>query len=332
MPVHAFTDEQSRTLVNLAQRYEVWIDAERTLAALPYDLRRKEVGGRAYLYEISDRSGNGRSLGPWSPEHEQRFADFRSTKATARERRDQSARALQETSRLYRALRLPLLASEAGEILREADRRRMLGNSVLLVGTNAMPAYAIEANGGIADAPAETEDLDFAWSSKAPADAPQLWPMLKAVDPTYTVNTERPFQARNAKAYEVELLVAPSRAASLARLDQPRPVPLPEQEWLLRGRPVDHVVVCRDGSPARIVAPDPRWFALQKLWLADQPKRNPLKRAKDRKQGAALLDAVATAMTHYPLDDAFERELPAELGPVFSEWSRSRPQAPDPSW
>jgi hypothetical protein len=284
------------------------------------------------LYEIFDRGGNGRSLGPWSPEHEQRFAVFRSTKAAARERRDQTARALQETSRLYRALRLPLLASEAGEILREADRRRMLGNSVLLVGTNALPAYMIEANGVIADAPTETEDLDFAWSAETHADAPQLWPMLKAVDPTYTVNTERPFQARNAKAYEVELLVAPSRAASLARLDQPRPVPLPEQEWLLRGRSVDHVVVCRDGSPARIVAPDPRWFALQKLWLADQPKRNPLKRSKDRKQGTALLDAVATAMAHYPLDDSFERELPDELGPIFSEWSRSRPQAPDPSW
>jgi hypothetical protein len=332
MPVHAFTDEQSRTLINLAQRYGMWIEAERALAALPYDLRRKEVGGRAYLYEISDRGGNGRSLGPWSPELERRFTDFRQAKTTTRGRRDSGARALQETGRLYRALRLPLLASEAGAVLREADRRGMLGTSILLVGTNAMPAYAIEANGAISDAPDETEDLDFAWSAEVPADAPQLWPMLKAVDSTYTINTERPFQARNAKAYEVELLVAPSRADSLSRLDQPRPVPLPEQEWLLAGRPVDHVVVCRDGSPARIVAPDPRWFALQKLWLANQPKRNPLKRAKDRKQGTALLDAVATVMTHYPLDEAFQRELPPELGPVYSEWSRSRPQTPEPSW
>ena len=31
-----------------------------------------------------------------------------------------------------------------------------------------------------------------------------------------------------------------------------------EQEWLLLGRPVDHVIGCRDGSPARIIAPDPR--------------------------------------------------------------------------
>ena len=131
------------------------------------------------------------------------------------------------------------------------------------------------------------------------------WPFLKAVDPTFAVNTERGFQARNADAYEVELLIAPSRADALARRDRPRPIPLPEQEWLLLGTPVDQVVPCRDGSAARIVAPDPRWFALHKLWLGRQAKRDPLKRRKDLAQGNAVLEAVAQAMPHYPLDAAF---------------------------
>jgi|GEM_PF-2077243 len=63
-----FSDEQARALINLEQRYHVWMEAERALAAMPYDLRRKEVGGRAFLYEIRNRSGNGTSLGPWSEE------------------------------------------------------------------------------------------------------------------------------------------------------------------------------------------------------------------------------------------------------------------------
>ena len=86
------------------------------------------------------------------------------------------------------------------------------------------------------------------------------------------------------------------------------------------------------GSPARIVAPDPRGFALQKLWLAAQAKRNPLKRAKDAKQGKALLDAVATAMPQYPLDESFQRQLPPELAPIFRAWSRERPEPPPPAW
>ena len=79
------------------------------------------------------------------------------------------------------------------------------------------------------------------------------------MDPTYTVNTRRPFQARNRTAYEVEIVVAPSRAASFQRRDQPKPAHLPEQEWLLWGKQINHVLVGQDGSPARVVAPDPRW-------------------------------------------------------------------------
>ena len=321
MVVEPFTEEQARLLVNLEQRYQVWIEADRMLGALPYDLRRKEVGGKAYLYEIADRSGNGKSLGPWSDELAAKFEAYRNDKAAAKDRRDQSRARLDEAGRLGRALRLPLLANAAGPILREADRRRLLGSHFIVVGTNAMVAYAIEAGGFMREAPDETDDFDIAWTATETERGDRLvWDMLKAVDATFTVNLERTFQARNAKAYEVEILVAPSRAATMGRTDQPRPVPMPEQEWLLLGQKVDHVVICRDGSPARIVAPDPRWYALQKLWLGRQAKRHPLKRPKDLKQGAALLNAVRHVMPQYPLDAAFERSLPQDLVEPYREW------------
>ncbi|HEY1427836.1 MAG TPA: GSU2403 family nucleotidyltransferase fold protein [Caulobacteraceae bacterium] len=321
--VAPFTDEQARALVNLEQRYQVWMEAEQTLFALPYDLRRKEVSGRSYLYEIYDRSGNGKSLGPWSAEQEASFAEYHTLKRSAKARRDASRVRVDESGKLCRALRTPMLADLAGAILREADRRRLLGTRLLVVGTNALSAYALEAGGFIREAPDETQDFDLAWASAEPvAEEQAIWPMLKAVDPTFTVNLERTFQARSARAHEIELVVAPSRAGSVARLDQPKPILLPEQEWLLLGRPVDRVVICRDSSAARIVAPDPRWFALQKLWLAQKPSRDSLKRPKDRKQGLALLGAVREEMPQYPLDAAFEAELPDELAPLYHDWKR----------
>lgn len=322
--IQPFSAEQERALINMRQRYDAWIEAERELYAMPYDLRRKKVGEYEYLYEIFDRSGNGKSLGAWDDEKEVQFEDYKAAKASLKERRDSARDALNESSRIARALRLPMLSADAGPILREADRRSLLGSHLLVVGTNAMAAYAIEAAGTFRDVPDETEDFDLAWTADEPEDGTQLWDMLKAVDPTFTINTEREFQARNAKAYEVELLVAPSRVATLAGRDRPRPVPLPEQEWLLPGRRVDQVVPCRDGSPARIVAPDPRWFALHKLWLGAQAKRNPLKRRKDTVQGAALLDAVAEAMPHYSLDHEFVESLPDELVPYWEEWAKAR--------
>ena len=321
--ISPFSPEQERALVNLRQRYDAWIDAERDLTTLPYDLRRKKIGVYEYLYEIYDRSGNGKSLGAWDEDKKRQFDGYREQKQSVKDRREGASAALSESSRIARALRLPLLSADAGPILREADRRGLLGSHLLVVGTNAMTAYAIEAAGSFNGVPDETEDFDLAWAAEKEADDALVWELLKAVDPTFTINSERDFQARNAKAYEVELLVAPSRADTLAAKDRPKPVPLPEQEWLLPGRKIDQVVPCRDGTPARIVAPDPRWFALHKLWLGAQAKRNPLKRRKDTTQGNALLDAITEAMPHYSLGDEFTSELPEELIPFFEEWRKN---------
>ncbi len=318
--IQPFSAEQERALINMRQRYDAWIEAERELAAMPYDLKRKKIGDYEYLYETTDRDGNGKSLGRWSDDKQARFDAYKAAKAAAKARRDGARDILGESSRIARALRLPMLSADAGPILREADRRSLLGSHLLVIGANAMAAYALEAAGTLRDVPDETEDFDLAWSAEAVETGTQLRDLLKAVDSTFTINSEREFQARNAKAYEVELLIAPSRVATLAKKHRPRPVPLPEQEWLLPGRRVDQVVPCRDGTPARIVAPDPRWFALHKLWLGAQAKRNPLKRRKDTVQGMALLDAVAEAMPHYPLGDAFVSSLPEDLMPYWQSW------------
>lgn len=320
----AFNDEQTRTIVNLEQRYEVWMEACQQLAAMPYDLRIKTSKGRKYLYEITGRNGNGVSLGALDNDNLKRFEDFRNRKAGLKSRIETSVLSVDESCAMYRALRLPLLASQAGDILRRADERGMLGSDLLVVGTNAIPAYQLESNGFLVGIPDETEDFDLAWAAnKRPEEgAKPVWSLLKAVDSTYTMNTERQFQARNAKAYEVELLVAPSKLDMLDRLDVPKPVPLPEQEWLLLGRPLSRVVVCRDGRPARLYVPDPRYFALHKLWMSRQAKRNPNKRGKDQKQGHLLLDTVRDAMPHYPLNEEFEASLPDELMTDFEKWRR----------
>lgn len=319
--VRSFTDEQARALVNLRPRYEALIEAERGLAQLPYNLVRKRVGEREYLYEVLDRANNGKSLGPMSPDLEARLADYQQTKQDLQQRRTTAQALVHESGRLARPLRLPMLSSPAGELLREIDRRGLLDGTLLVVGTNCLPAYALEAGGAITDTPDETEDFDLAWVADQRRDEALLWSALKAADPTFTVNSERQFQARNAKAYEVELLVAPSRVPTMHGRERPRPIPLPEQEWLLPGRRVDQVVPCRDGTAARLVVPDPRWFALHKLWMAKKPTRNPLKREKDHRQGIALLDAVAEAMPHYPLDADFVRSLPDELMPFWQQWA-----------
>lgn len=321
-----FSDEQARVVVNLDQAYDVWMSTLRTLNDMPYNMRIKEVSGREYLYEVTDRRGTMKSKGALDPAKQNEFDKYKADKVELKDRLVGARETLKEQASLYRALRLPMLPAEAGKILREADRLKFLGEQAMVVGTNALVAYALEANGFIRDAPDTTLDFDMTLTAfNTNDDRPTLWKVLKEADMTYSVNTERPFQARNAKAYEVEILSAPSRIGGQIAQDRPRPIPLPEQEWLLNGRRVDRVVGVRDGEAARIVVPDPRWFALQKLWLADKPQRDPQKKGKDRKQGSALLDAVWLTMRHYPLDNAFYDELPAALKSYFERWEAQKP-------
>lgn len=321
-----FNDEQLRVAANLSQYYGTWLQTKQELEALGYSLSWKTKDGVDYLR----RRGPGSldtSEGVRSAETEQRLAEHQAHKAALAQAERLQGDTLAATCRQYVALRMGTIASAAARILREADLRGYLGSVLFVVGTNAMAAYELEAGSRFAVGMDSTEDFDFAWSGESKTvmalnkQAPlSLLSMLKSIDPTYTVNTERTFQVRNKDAYEVELVIAPSRAASLPRGFGVNPIPMMEQEWLLQGRQVEHVVCGRDRTPARIVAPDPRWFALQKLWMAEKPQRHPLKKPKDRSQGQALLTAVATSMPQYPLDAAFQAQLPPQLLPHFHAW------------
>jgi hypothetical protein len=322
---YEFDDEALRLLVNLEQRYAAWMDAERIL--LPGRLAWKTVSGEDYLYRIVNGRGDGRSLGPRSPETQ----TYWEAAQTARQTTETLWPTLLRDGAMYRTLHLPRIASAAAQLLREFDRHALLGTSLLVVGTNAVTAYEIEAQSRFASAAGvdSTADFDVTWVAAEPRQttlaaigaAPRtLLEVMKRVDSTYTINTERTFQVRNSNGYEIELLLPKSLEQTLPRNETLQPIALPEQDWLLPGRRVEHVVCGLDGQPCRLIAPDPRYFALHKLWLAKKPTRNPLKRPKDEKQGTLLLSAIAERMPHYSLDDAFRDALPPELVPYLDHW------------
>lgn len=323
------TTEQLRVLEDSAVAYDRWIGALRELDALGPALRWKTIEGRDYLYELRGSSW-GSSRGARAPETEQLYAHDTERRTATSEIIHQSRQRLDTLASLYRALRLPRVHPVFGEVCREADRRGLMGNSLLVVGTNAMPVYEIESQERFSDQLMATADCDFAWvhATQLAFAAPRhgeprpLYSMLKAVDSMFTVNMEREYQARNAEGYEVEFLLAPSQAQHYPAGEPLRPIPLPEQEWLLLGRRVEHVVFDMSGKALRLVVPDPRWMALHKLWLADKPERNPLKKPKDRAQGELLAQHVVRFMPGFPIDAEFKQAVPPELLPYLNQFPR----------
>ena len=83
-------------------------------------------------------------------------------------------------------------------------------------------------------------------------------------------------------------------------------------EWLTTLPLMTQIVIAENGFPVRFVVPEPRVFALHKLWVSLQPTRDPIKRKRDLHQAEAV---VQLALDYFNLkfDDAAIKALPAEL-------------------
>ena len=336
-----FSSDSQRVSANLEQIYRAWLDARRQLDALPVSMYWATKDEADYLYVKSTSSDNGASIGPRNPDTEKQLAAFTQSKGELKARIQSFDAVIRERAGLYRRLRLPSLPDRQAEILRKLDIEELLGNDLLVVGTNAFVAYELFVGAKLPTGNEETEDFDLAWcrGSKVslatllgnqPAKTKTLFSVLKSIDSSYRISPRKPYQAVSSDGYEVELLAAPS-THPLPKNEAFDPMAsLIEQEWLLKGTAVSVVVATLRGRAAPLVVPDPRWMALHKLWLADKPERRADKKEKDRRQGNVLLDAARYFLqSSHPLSVDFLLELPEELRYHFDHWCASSGFVPE---
>lgn len=332
-----FSSDAQRLAANLEQAYSFWLSARQSLKELPASMYWAERNGSQYLYIKQSGTDNGTSLGVRSPQTEQQFATFAEEKKQAVERAASADALIQTRSILYRRMRMPTLPDKQAQILRKLDIEGLLGTDLMVVGTNAFSAYEWAANAIFPAGNEETQDFNLTWCRGTPASLtfagtdPEkrsrktLFSVLKSIDASYKINPRKPYQALDADGYEVELLAAPS-CHPLPRDEAFAPMQtLIEQEWLLLGSPLSAVVATERGRACPLTVPDPRFMGLHKLWLADKPERNPVKRDKDRRQGDVLLDAVRHFMhASHPLNVDFVFSIPDDLRPTFDRWCAER--------
>ena len=337
-----FSNDSQRVSANLEQIYTAWLDARRQLDAMPMSMYWASKDNADYLHVKTSSSDNGTSIGLRNTDTEARFEAFTQAKEELKKRIDSFNAVITERAGLYRRLRLPSLPDRQAEILRKLDIEELLGNDLLVVGTNAFVAYELFVGAKLPTGNEETEDFDLAWCrgskvslatllGKNPAKTKTLFSVLKSIDSSYRISPRKPYQAVSSDGYEVELLAAPS-THPLPKNEAFDPMAsLIEQEWLLKGTAVSVVVATVRGRVAPLVVPDPRWMALHKLWLANKPERRADKKEKDRRQGIVLLDATRYFLqASHPLDIDFVLELPDELRLQFDQWCKSSKFIPSP--
>ena len=116
------SNQQRLHQVNTEQLFENYRSALNHAAAYQYGMRWKTVRSTEYLFRDKDRRGNGKSLGPRSPETEAVLAAFAAGRTVAQERLQLITEKIQEQARLNKALRLNRVPRVVARVLRELDR------------------------------------------------------------------------------------------------------------------------------------------------------------------------------------------------------------------
>lgn len=84
-------------------------------------------------------------------------------------------------------------------------------------------------------------------------------------------------------------------------------------QWLVSSPKFSQTVIGDDGFPATMVVPDPRAFALHKLWLSRQQDREPIKKARDRDQSLAVCRLILQYLPDYKFNPDELRMFPKDI-------------------
>jgi len=320
-------DNQRRIFIDTVQIYEAYTDTLIKNASYKGGMHWKKAKGREYLFKSRDRFGYGKSLGPRSPETEKVLKEFRRAKKDLKARLATLKTKLNEQSRFCRAAMLQRTPRIVTSILRLLQQNNLLGKNLMIVGTNALYAYEAAAGVFMDTSVMATRDMDILWDirphlaivSNHDENDSGLLGILKKADNSFQLNAKYDFRAVNQDGYMVELIKAEPRQVfkkektQIGGSEDLRAAEIRNLQWLISSPKLSQVVIGDDGYPALLVVPDPRSFALHKLWLSKQPDRESVKKERDRHQAATVISMVLQYLPQYQFQEAELRMFPKEI-------------------
>lgn len=315
---------QIRQFIDVEHVFSAWREAVRDRELrFRGSMSWKTVRGRDYLY--LKKKGVAKSLGARSADTERSYDQFCTGREEAIRRVQALDQRIREMAPVNRALRLGRVPIMSARILRRLDRLGLLGGGLRVAGTHALYAYESLAAVQFASEHVATQDIDLLYDARlavklAGQEAAELIDELRALDPTFRLTEPGSFRAANDRGFMVDLITPlsrnPGKATPPARLGGPedvRAVEIAGLHWLENSRPIDRMAIDERGFPLRIVAPDPRAFAVHKAWVAARDDRDPAKRRRDRAQARAVASVVVRQLPELRFDDPALKFLPVAL-------------------
>jgi hypothetical protein len=320
-------NNQRKIYLDTAQLHEAYMDAALKRRTYLGGMSWKKAKGKEYLFRSSDRYGHGKSLGLRSPKTESTYLEFHQNKKEIFNRIHRLKDRLKEQARFCKAARISRVPRIVTAVLRVLEQHQLLGSNLQVVGTNAL--YAYEASAGVFLEPGllATQDLDLLWDNRSKlhlfafgdVDKKRLIDVLLEADKSFTKLGKSTFTAVNRDGYMIDLIKpepnSPLRKENrqMGSAEDLAAAEIKNLQWLVSAPKFSQIIIGDDGYPARIVVPDPRAFAIHKLWLSTQTDRDPVKKNRDRTQSFTVYNLVLRYLTELKFNSDELRMFPKDI-------------------
>lgn len=341
------SNAQAKQYLDAVSAYEGLIQASHHALDYSGGMHWKTIAGKQYLYKTLDRQGNAKSCGPRSEETERIYAEFTRRKEGISARLGHFKKLMSDHARVNAALRVGSVPNEVADVCIALENAHLMGKSVMVIGTNAMHAYAFLAGVRFPSDIMATTDVDLLWNHKAKLSLAAnneihnggLLGLLQKVDPTYAPDTKNSFRARASSGFMVDLIrqmPQPPWANEPDRFFENDLVAtdIKNMHWLLSAPRIEQPVVANNGRVFSMTAPDPRAFALFKFWLSQSPDRDPVKAPRDLAQAHAITKLIEERLPHlrnWGTLQSFPKKLLEAVAPKETEAAATQPNTQKPN-
>jgi hypothetical protein len=343
---HELSLAQRRSLIDARQIYDAWREARRVFQHR-YAGSMRWLARRGHEYLHRKHRTKEVSLGRRGPATEAQYTAFVEGRAAQRQRLATLAAALDEMAPVHRALQLGRVPRLTSRIVRRLDDAGLLGTHVSIVGTNALFGYESAAGVLLDSGLLATGDADLLWDPRRRITllAPEvrsggIIDLLVATDRTFQLRGPGDFRAVNDAGFcvdlirpqDTEFLRGDTRDRLADNASDRRGVPIFGLQWLLHAPKFEAVTIGEDGYPVRWVTPDPRAYALHKLWISTRDDRDPVKRVRDRRQ-AEITAEICRRYLALPFDPEDLRTFPLAVRALLGTLpAASEDDVPTPKW
>lgn len=320
-------NDQRRELVNTQQRFMAWQDAhERLLATRGSMVWQTKKGADYLMRSYYEKSGarKQKSLGVRSEATETLKAEFERGRDEAKARFKTIDAVMDRQAAVNRAVLLGRVPLTSARIIRALDDTGALGAGIRVVGTNAIYAYEAAAGVMVDASITMTGDIDLLFDSRRglrlvvpdAVSEQSLLQVLSSVDKSFA-RTKQSYRAQNADGYLVDL-IKPMRNPPWKKErdsigETQNDLTASEIEglvWLENAPSFEATAIDERGYPLRIIAADPRVWAIHKRWVSLRIDRDPVKKRRDAEQAEVIGAIVAIHLPHLPVQADALRMLP----------------------